>query len=73
VNGRRVGIEIHNVGPLIGLNEDVGLWVRTVNGNSLANVHANIAAVLDGNVAIGTLSGGQEIGTQGQYVLSMKK
>jgi len=72
-NGQRVGIEVQNVGPLGGFKDDVGIWVRTVNGNSPANGHANMAAVLDGNVAIGTLSiGNQEIGTQGKYVLSMK-
>jgi hypothetical protein len=70
-NGQRVGIEVQNTGPLGGFKDDVGIWVRTVNGSS--DVHANMAAVLDGNVAIGTLSiGNQEIGTQGKYVLSMK-
>ncbi len=70
-NGHRIGLEVQNSGPMSGPRDDVGLWVRTVNGNP--NPHANMAAVLDGNVAIGTLSvGNQEIGTQGRYVLSMR-
>jgi hypothetical protein len=72
--GHRVGIEVQNTGALsTGGRDDVGIWVRTVNGHSGSTGQANLAAVLDGNVAIGTLSvGNQEIGTQGRYVLSMK-
>ncbi|MEK6372785.1 MAG: hypothetical protein AABO58_08815 [Acidobacteriota bacterium] len=70
-NGHRIGLEVQNSGPMGGPRDDVGIWVRTVNGNP--NPHANMAAVLDGNVVIGSLSvGNQEIGTQGRYVLSMR-
>ncbi len=70
--GQRIGLEIQNIGPVGGPRDDVGLWVRTVNGSP--DSHENMAAVLNGNVAIGHLSvGNQEIGTQGRYVLAIKQ